>query len=156
MDLQAALPFLLPKAIAWAEGEANSAAATGQALNDSEQQVARRVGVSRPELIRVALVDTLPMPDDPALQSAAIQTGLLGPHMAGLTLGYSVFVRRGQRTLRLLSHEFRHVYQYEQAGSIAAFLPVYLQQIAQFGYANAALEADARAYEQVLGKRMTP
>jgi hypothetical protein len=149
MDLQAALPFLLPKAIAWAEGEANSAAATGQALNDSEQQVASRVGVSRPELIRVALVDSLPMPNEPALRSAAIQTGLLGPHMAGLTLGYSVFVRRGQDTLRLLSHEFRHVYQYEQAGSIAAFLPVYLQQIAQFGYANAPLEADARAHEQV-------
>jgi hypothetical protein len=149
MDLQAALPFLLPKAIEWAEGEANSAAATGQALNDSEQQVARRVGVLRPELIRVALVGSLPMPDDPALRSAAIQTGLLSPNSAGLTLGYLVFVRRGQDTLRLLSHEFRHVHQYEQAGSIAAFLSVYLQQIAQFGYANAPLEADARAHEQV-------
>jgi len=26
------------------------------------------------------------------------------------------------------SHEVRHVYQYEQAGSIARFLPVYLRQ----------------------------
>jgi hypothetical protein len=149
MDLQAALPLLLPKAIAWAESEASSAAASGQVLNELAQGVARRVGVSHPQLIRVALVDALPMPQDPELQAAAIQTGLLGPHMAGLTLGYSVLVLRGQDTWRLLSHEFRHVHQYEQAGSIAAFLPVYLQQIAQFGYSNAPLEADARGHEQL-------
>jgi hypothetical protein len=149
MDLQSALPALLPKAIAWAESEANSAAATGQVLNEIAQGLARRVGVSHPHLIRVAIVDSLPMPQDLELQAAAIQTGLLGPHMAGLTLGYSVLVRRGQDTWRLLSHELRHVHQYEQAGSIAAFLPMYLQQIAQFGYSNAPLEVDARAHEQL-------
>jgi hypothetical protein len=149
MDLQAALPLLLPKAIAWAESEASAAAAAGHALNELALGVARRVGVTHPELIRIALMDSLPMPKDPQLQAAAIETGLLGPHMVGLTLGYSVLVRRGQDTWRLLSHEFRHVYQYEQAGSIAVFLPVYLQQIVQFGYANAPLEADARAYEQI-------
>ncbi|MBI4192851.1 MAG: hypothetical protein HY525_20250 [Betaproteobacteria bacterium] len=147
MDLTADLPLLLPKAIAWAEAEAAAVANTGQPLNSASQGVARRVGVLRPELIRVSLTEALPMPVDPALHAAAVQTGLLGPHMAGLTLGYSVFVRRGQDTWRLLSHEFRHVYQYEQAGSIAAFLPVYLQQIVQFGYANCPLEMDARAHE---------
>ena len=90
------------------------------------------------------------MPEDPELRVAALQTGLLGPHMAGLTLGYSVFARRGHVTWRLLSHEFRHVFQYEQAGSITAFLPVYLQQIVQVGYANASIEIDARAHEQDL------
>lgn len=148
MDLEAALPLLLPKAIAWAESEARAAAATGQELNELARGVARRVGVTYPEFIRVALVDAFPVPQDPQLQATAIQTGLLGPHIAGLTLGYSVLVRRGHDTWQLLSHEFRHVHQYEQAGSIAAFLPVYLQQIAQFGYANAPLEEDARAYEQ--------
>jgi hypothetical protein len=147
MDLQAALPLLLPKAIAWAEEEAAAVASTGQSLSSAGEDLARNVGVVRPDLIRVALVDLLPTPSDPALHAAAVQTGLLGPHMAGLTLGHSVFVRRDQNTWRLLSHEFRHVYQYEQAGSIAAFLPVYLQQIVQFGYANCPLEMDARAHE---------
>ena len=41
-----------------------------------------------------------------------------------------------------------HVYQYEKAGSIAAFLPQYLQQIAIVGYANAPFEIDAREHEQ--------
>ena len=148
MDLRAALPMLLPRAIAWAEAEANGIGSKGKALSEEALRIARNVGVEHPELIRVALVEALPSPDDPILKSAAVQTGLVGSHMAGLTLGYSVFVRRGYDTWRLLSHEFRHVFQYEQAGSIAAFLPVYLQQIVQFGYARAPLELDARAHEQ--------
>ena len=63
--------------------------------------------------------------------------------MVGLTLGYGVYVCHGHGTVRLLSHEFRHVYQYEQAGSIAAFLPVYLQQIVTFGYNNAPMARGA-------------
>jgi hypothetical protein len=48
---------------------------------------------------------------------------------------------------RLVSHECRHVYQYETHGSIAAFLPIYLLQIATVGYVNAPFEQDARAHE---------
>jgi hypothetical protein len=47
----------------------------------------------------------------------------------------------------LLSHELRHIYQYEAAGSIAAFLPIYLWQIAMVGYEECPLERDARAHE---------
>jgi hypothetical protein len=64
-----------------------------------------------------------------------------------LTLGYSVLVCRGHETTRLLSHEFRHVHQYESVGSISAFLPLYLQQIVEFGYDDAPFEADARSCE---------
>lgn len=110
--------------------------------------MARGVGVAQPERIRVALVDALPLPEDPVLRAAALQAGLLGPGMVGLTLGYSVFISKGQETLRLLSHEFRHVHQYEQAGSIPAFLPGYLQQVVHLGYANTAFEKDAGAHER--------
>lgn len=68
--------------------------------------------------------------------------------MVGLTLGYAVFICAGYSTKsQLLRHEFRHVYQYEAAGAISAFLPIYLRQIVQFGYQNAPLERDARAHE---------
>lgn len=148
IDLRAALPLLLPGAIAWAEARAREAAATSVALTEAGADIARRVGVQRPELIRVAVVDSLPLPEDPTVRAAALQTGLLGPGMAGLTLGYSVFIVRGQESVRLLSHEFRHVHQYEAHGSIAAFLRVYLQQIVELGYDNAPYELDARAHEQ--------
>jgi hypothetical protein len=150
-DLQAVLPKLLPGAIAWAELQSRKATQEGEALSESGKAMAKEVGVRQPELIRVIMVDQLPLPDDPLLKEAAIKTGLLGPHMAGLTLGHSILIVRGNLNFRLLSHECRHVHQYEMHGSIAAFLPVYLEQIATVGYDNAPLEQDARAYEREAG-----
>ena len=147
MDLQTDLPLLLPKAIAWAEAQATEVKRTGCPLNDSGLDLARKVGVGQPEHVRVAVVKALPMPDDPGLRDAAQQMGLLGPNMHGLTLGYSVFICQGHETTRLLSHELRHVYQYEQAGSIAAFLRAYLPQVIEVGYSQAPFELDAKAHE---------
>jgi hypothetical protein len=148
VDLRRELPKLLPGAIAWAEARARRTAEVGIPLTLDEQNVARSVGVTKPELVRIEVVgDRLPMPDDPVLQAAALQAGLLGPGMVGLTLGHSIFICRGHKTRRLVSHELRHVYQYEQHGSIAAFLPVYLAQVLEVGYQNAAFERDARAHE---------
>jgi hypothetical protein len=138
---------LLPKATAWAEQSAAELCRTGSALNDEELSIARQVGVLQPESIRIALVDILPFPSDPQLRKAASATGLFGPKMTGITLGYGICIRKGHYSIRLLSHECRHVYQYEQAGSIAAFLRDYLQQIVDHGYRSAPLEIDARSHE---------
>ena len=124
--------------------------ASGTSLSTMGLRLARYVGVQRPELVRVVEARALPFPSDRELAFAATQTGLLGPGMAGLTLGHAVFVLSGHRSNRLISHECRHVHQYEVAGSIAAFLPVYLQQIATYGYEGAPFEVDARAHERDL------
>ncbi len=121
---------------------------SGRVLTERERELARGVGVANPEKIRITPIDALPLPEDPVLRAAALQAGLLTPNMVGLTLGHSVFVCKGHENIRLLTHEFRHVYQYEQAGSIAGFLPGYLQQVVQFGYANTVFEKDARAHER--------
>ena len=147
-DLAAELPRLLPKAIAWAEAEAAQARAVGAPLDAPRLQLARAVGVRKPELVRIVESDSLPLPTDPELRFAALESGLLGPGMIGLTLGYSIFVLSGQSSNRLVSHECRHVHQYEAAGSIARFLPVYLQQIVLRGYDLAPFELDARAHER--------
>lgn len=146
-DLQTVLPQLLPGAIAWAESQSRNATSGGKSLSEADKAMARGVGVRHPDLIRVMLVDELPLPDDPFLREAAVQTGLLGPHMAGLTLGHCILIARGTLSSRLLSHECRHVHQYEEHGSIGAFLAIYLQQIASVGYHDAPLEQDARAHE---------
>jgi hypothetical protein len=84
----------------------------------------------------------------PRANQAALATGLLGRDMIGLTLGHKHLHCAGvYMGNRLVSHECRHVYQYEIHGSIAAFLPVYLLQIATVGYLNAPFEQDARAHE---------
>ena len=147
IDLTKELVRLLPKAICWAENEAAAARAAGAPLTESGLRLARSVGVHAPERIRVLEAASLPFPTDPELSTAVIQTGLLGPRTAGLTLGYAVIILTGQYSNRLISHECRHVYQYEAAGSIAAFLPLYLQKIVSCGYEKAPYEIDAREHE---------
>lgn len=144
MDLRTALPRLLPKAVLWAEDQQASILASGTPLSTEQMTLARAVGVSHPENIRIKLVDRLPLPRDPELAAAAVQTGLLGPNMTGLTLFYGILVcHRTHGSRNLIAHECRHVHQYEQRGSISAFLQEYLLQIVTVGYASAPLERDA-------------
>ncbi len=119
----------------------------GAPLAEDFLDIACRVGVQRPSLVRFIIVDQVPQPKDPILQETARKMGLLGPEVKGLTLGYAIFIVSGHKTSRLLSHECRHVYQYESYGSIDAFLSVYLKQIVEYGYQNAPLEVDARHHE---------
>jgi hypothetical protein len=147
MDIAAALPVLLPSAIAWAEEESARALRAGEPLSREERDLALRAGVEFPERVRIRRVVSLPEPDEAMLRAAGRTAGLIDPRMIGLTLGYAVFVRRGHDARRALSHEFRHVRQYEQAGGIAAFLPIYLRQVLELGYEEAPLERDARAHE---------
>jgi len=148
-DLVAALPDLLPRVIAWAEMQSAAVLAQGVALDEVDCALARRVGVSQPERIRVMAGRAIPLPEDPRLRQAAQASGLLGPQTLGLTLGHALLIAPSWRDARLLAHEFRHVYQYEQAGSIAAFLGAYLQEIISVGYGTAPYELDAREYEKL-------
>ena len=68
-DLREALPFLLPKAVEWAEARAQEAAIKGRALDANATAIARATGVLHPELIRIFVVESLPVPDDPDLLS---------------------------------------------------------------------------------------
>jgi len=118
-DLTAAFPSLLPRAIAWAEQVSRDAFLGGVTLAEHGLALAGSVGVRNPKHVRVTALETMPLPNDPELKAAALQVGLLGPGVVGLTLGYCILLCRGHETPRLLSHELRHVHQYELAGSIA-------------------------------------
>lgn len=142
------LAQILPSAIAWAQARSAEILASGAPLSDFGRRLAHLAGVNRPERVRVLEVAGIPVPDDPALRAATLEAGLLGPGTIGLTLGYGIYIREGHRSNRLVSHECRHVYQYEEAGSIAAFLPLYLAQILSVGYTDAPFEVDARAHER--------
>jgi hypothetical protein len=143
------LPVLLPRLLGWANAQAELILHHGIPLNAVGLTLASRVGVVQPERIRILTVPTVPAPEDPELQQMALEQNLIGPDTAGLTLGYGIFIVDGCLTSRLLAHECRHVYQYEVAGSIDAFLPLYLIQIAEFTYDRAPFELDAQAWEWV-------
>jgi hypothetical protein len=149
-ELAAELPVILPRAIAWAEDKSKEALSFGLVLDARGISIARRVGVASPERIRVMLVDRIPRPEDPDLLLAATKSGLIGPDGEGITFGYGTYLVARHNSEQLLAHECRHVFQYEAAGSIAAFLPKYLQQIAEFGYAQAPYEIDACLHEEIV------
>ena len=146
-DLAARLPHLLPRIIDWAQAQSQAILRLGIQLDETSLALARAVEVSHPERIRIWTVPEIPAPQDAELRQLAFEQNLIGPGTAGMTLGYGIFMVEGSSSSRLLCHECRHVYQYEAAGSIAAFLPLYLQQIAEFGYEHSPFEVDARAWE---------
>jgi hypothetical protein len=149
IDLAAALPHLLPNAVAWAEAQRQYIVTAGRPLSAADQRLATQVGVAFPGRVRVLAVTAIPVPDDPPLAAACALTGFLGGNTTGLTLFEGIYLRTDtQGSRRLLAHELRHVHQYEAQGSIAAFLQVYLPQVLTYGYAAAPLERDARAAAQ--------
>ncbi len=142
------LPQLLPLAVEWAQSQEIAILATGRALTTTESKLAAAVGVCKHDRVRIKIVQQLPQPQHPRLRAAADQAGLLGPNMVGITFGHGIYICEGAISNRLVSHELRHVHQYEQAGSIAEFLAAYLVQIVTFTYARAPLELDAHRHER--------
>ncbi|HWH40236.1 MAG TPA: hypothetical protein VNU21_10390 [Usitatibacter sp.] len=145
-----AMPIMVvPRAIAWAEGQSTTVLAHGRALTPAQVALARSVGVGHAETVRILVVDQFPLPDDELVRAAALRIGLAKPTIAGLTLGHAVMVRRGfENDARLLSHELRHVAQYEAAGGIPAFLGQHLRDLHRYGYEDSPFEVDARAHER--------
>lgn len=154
LNLAALLQPLLPAATEWAQACEAHILRDGRPLDRAGLALARAVGVKAPLLIRVQHVRSIPWPSDSGLRRAAMATGLLGPGVEGLTLGYGIYIVGRRRkapacgNALLISHECRHVHQYEQAGSIGVFLAEYLRQIVELGYEDAPYEVDARAWER--------
>lgn len=132
----------------WAEQESAHILAQGRPLTDDEQAIARQVGVTKPERIRVLSVPEIPCPDDPALRDIAVSVGMHPELTGGMTLGHGIFMRADQTVGNdIWPHEFRHVAPYECFGSIKAFMFFYLKELLHFRYGPGPLETDARAAE---------
>ena len=108
-----------------------------------------RIGIAHPERVRLRVVEEIPLPENPALRSAAEATGLISPLTIGLTLRYGIFIQAdswGER--RLLVHELAHVAQYERLGGFRPFLQRYLMECITIGYPEAPLEQEAKHVER--------
>lgn len=128
--------------VAWATAQQDLILRTGEDLSPELTDLARCVGVKAPERIRICRVEGLSIPFH--LQAAGVRSG----DVTGLTFGYGVRIVRRCESLRLLSHEFRHVHQHERLGGVPGFISEYLRQLAFHGYRGAPLEAEARRYEK--------
>lgn len=121
----------------------------GVPLTDSLLADARRIGVQRPERVRLRVVNQVPggMPD--WLRKALQPLGLCSPLTSGMSLRYGIFVRSdcwGDQ--RLVRHELVHTQQYERLGGFWPFLRSYLFEcLAEPGYPFGLLEQEAQNRE---------
>lgn len=119
----------------------------GRKLSPEELEIACRVNVENTNVVRILEVDAITKPSESSLNAICEQLGFLSDATIGLTLNSCIFIKKGYYSKRLLSHELRHVYQYQQQGSVEAFLSRYIQQIIDVGYDNSSFEIDARQHE---------
>ena len=142
------LGIVMPIALRWCERQQRAVLTSGQPLTRVEVEIAKRVGVFHPERIRIKLCEKIPRPTDSILSTLSKLVGYEWSNFAGLTLGYGIYIRKDAFSLELISHEFRHVRQFEQAGSLTAFLTQYITEVLTYGYWNAPLEVEARDEHQ--------
>lgn len=131
----------------WSRSSEAAVLRQGRPLTAQEMALARRLGVRRPERVRIRVAAAIPGPTDPALARIAAQKGLGADDTVGLTFGHGITLRADRADSRaLLRHELTHVAQYERLG-FAGFLRRYAAEIERLGYAGSPLENEARRAE---------
>ena len=139
--------MLLPLACEWAAEQEQRILATGEALSDTMLANARLVGVTAPEQVRLLYVSEIPIPDDPVLRAAVLETQFLSPLTRGLTLRYGIFIRSDCRSDQtMIIHELGHTAQYERLGGFEPFLRRYIFECLTIGYPEAPLEQEVIAF----------
>ncbi len=105
---------------------------------------AAKMGVARPERIRLLRVERIPVLNGGFIRLLARWFPAISTNTVGLTLGHGIYIRSpwwGDRGL--IAHECVHVGQYERCGSVADFLTKYFTQCIEDGYPDAAMEQEA-------------
>ncbi|MEE2002153.1 hypothetical protein QWY20_11885 [Alkalimonas sp. MEB108] len=119
----------------------------GKPLTKELQQVAAELGITRPDKIRILIVDEIPTPMAlPKLYREGKQRKLWGPDIKGNAqiFGYSIAVTQEVfDDMGKMAHELMHVRQVERFGSLEKFVVEYLRQIEHYGYFDAPLEVEA-------------
>ncbi|MEQ1772696.1 MAG: DUF4157 domain-containing protein [Burkholderiales bacterium] len=134
----------------WARRRETTILHWGKSLNEDQLALAHAIGVASPERVRVMPVNVVPTLLPLTLQRAAEHLGGL-PHIAGMTLGYGIVLRRDVCSdRRLLAHELAHVAQYERLGRFHGFLRRYVRECVWPGYPRGPLEFEARRAEAVI------
>ena len=146
--LDIALAPLLLFAMVWVHHRQATILREGIALTHEQRDLARVLGVTAVERVRVMSASVVPMPMPDFARRVAESAGWISPHIVGMTLGHGIVLHDdccGDQ--QLLAHELTHVHQYERLGGIAPFLRHYLRECVWLGYPLGPLEMEASAAE---------
>ena len=142
-DVTEKIARIFPRALSWYETMEADYYSRGCALSTREIMVARQLGVSKPESVRVVVLEAFPMPSDPELLIEAERYGFGSPLEAGRTNGYVIMLKPWvAQDAIVLTHELVHVSQLDRLGR-EAFVRRYLIEMEVLGYARSPLELEA-------------
>jgi len=138
------LKKVLPLATQWLKSEQDKLALIGRGLNELERSLAGKMGVNRPDLVRIIITNEWPMPTEQPLRDEFIALGFVdSPDFWAMTLGYAIVIKPQYKTNEsLLSHELVHVAQFEKM-TVKGFLKRYLYELKKLGYEHSTLEIEA-------------
>lgn len=138
------LEKLFPQALAWVQTQEILIFQRGAALSDQQMEDARRVGLRRPEKVRVLISDTVPFPFDPVMQQAAVEMGILGNTAKGATFGYGIWLHSDYADNRyLLVCQLALLARQEKLGNLERFLKIYLKECIEEGDGHCRMEREA-------------
>jgi hypothetical protein len=134
-----------PRVRAWYDAVEARCLPLVRPLTAREMDDARRLGVLRPQDVRVAVLDAFPMPEDAELRAEAERHGLGSRAEAGRTMGHAILLKAWALDApTVLRHELVHVAQMDRLGR-EGFLRRYLMELEMLGYARSSLELEAYA-----------
>lgn len=132
-EVAARVEKLLPGALEWHERVEAELLPQGRPLSQAETAAAREMGVSRPERVRVVVLDAFPMPEDRELRAWTERFGMGSSSEGGRTLGYAILLKpRFAESSFVVTHELVHVAQHERMGRIG-FVRRYLTELEMMG-----------------------
>jgi hypothetical protein len=143
------LETLIPKAFEWYEATEKKLLVQGRSLSKSEVINARKLGVSRPERVRVVILAKFPMPTDRVLLTEAKRFGFGSRAEIGRTMGDAILVKpHGTKDPTVVAHELVHVAQQDRLGK-EQFVRQILTELMTVGYEKSPLEIEAYAKQGV-------
>ncbi|MBQ4810139.1 hypothetical protein J8M20_02280 [Pseudoalteromonas luteoviolacea] len=137
---------LLPQYIEWAYTVEEKGLMAGKSLSERELSLAKEIGITNPEKIKIVYVEEVPFPHENfALKTLGEALGFIGEGIINnaQVFGYTIYVRNGfDLNKPKLAHELVHVLQMERMG-LDNVVTQHFSDLAQYGYNNAPLEVEA-------------
>jgi hypothetical protein len=134
---------LAPLLARWAKRQEQRILRDGVKLSAGALAFAESLGIERADGVRVLVMQPIPLPAPWWLVRWARRCRLPVFAPGGMALGRGIFLLPGQEDS--LPHELVHVLQYQRLGGIEGFMKRYLVECLVDGYAESALEREARS-----------
>lgn len=137
------IELLFPLAFSWYQSVEAEYISHGRALSDQEIVIARKLGVTNPENVRIVVLTEFPLPSNSELLSESRRFGFGSTNERGRTNGYVIMLKpEVAQDATVIAHELVHVSQVERLGR-RAFVKRYLLELEVLGYARSPLELEA-------------